>query len=410
MWQQMCASQKLAYRSPKVALCEVALRKIFITELSAAFRTSKLQAIVWLTMAEAVQTTMEQTDALAASGSTFQNTLQQYAYHGPSSSSPLKRITRSSTNNNSTTPSPSPSSRKRRLQSDSTAMLPPSLPLKRESPGAGSGTPTAASPSSVPKKKKRPSSSYAPPSKYAALGNNLVDALTPGLICIFIGVNPGIRTATHGHAYSHPSNLFWKLLHSSGCTPRRCAPEEDRQLPELYELGHTNIVSRPTKDAAELSKQEMDEGVAILEEKIKLYKPESVALVGKGIWESVWRVKRGRPIKKEEFKYGWQDEVWCAGDAWEGARVLVATTTSGLGVSMRLAEMEEVLRGLGSWVAKRREERKRDREAVKTEDGEVAFKAEAPEAPGAIEGFSEEVREEIKMEKNDEDQKLSTQS
>ena len=219
----------------------------------------------------------------------------------------------------------------------------------------------SASPSQSSKQRKRPSSSYAPPSKYAHLGNNLVDCLAPDLICVFIGVNPGLRTATAGHAYAHPSNLFWKLLHSSGCTPRRCAPKEDRVLPQLYSLGNTNIVTRATKDASELSKAEMDAGVAVLEEKVARHRPESVCIVGKSIWESIWRVRHGKNIKKEEFKYGWQDErmgvVTEGEEEWKGAKIFVATTTSGLAASMSLAEKEAIWRILGEWVERRRAER-----------------------------------------------------
>ncbi|MCJ1234952.1 hypothetical protein MMC14_002916 [Varicellaria rhodocarpa] len=249
---------------------------------------------------------------------------------------------------------PAISPQKLSTRSSSTASIPIStFPLKKrliEEP----------SPSTSPKlkKPKRPASSYAPPSKYASLGNNLTDSLALNLICMFIGVNPGLRTATAGHAYAHPSNLFWRLLHSSGCTPRRCAPEEDGDLPHLFDLGNTNIVTRPTKDASELSKAEMDEGVWVLEEKIKKWRPESVAIVGKGIWESIWRVKHGKGIRKEEFRYGWQEENWGAVEYWEGARVFVATSTSGLAVGMRLDEKEAVWRELGEWVEKRREERR----------------------------------------------------
>jgi len=190
-------------------------------------------------------------------------------------------------------------------------------------------------------------------------------------------VNPGLRTATSGHAYAHPSNLFWKLCNSSGCTPRLCKPEEDQDLPLLYALGHTNIVTRPTKDASELSAQEMDEGVAVLEEKAKRWRPESVCIVGKGIWESIWRVRHGRKIAKHEFKYGWQDEKENMGtikttdneDGWQGAKLFVATTTSGLAAGMRPHEKEEVWKGLGEWVADRRKERGiPDEGGVKTED------------------------------------------
>ena len=231
-----------------------------------------------------------------------------------------------------------------------------SLKRKATQPASASSSPS--------KKKKRPSSSYAPPSKYAHLTNYLTDSLAPNLICIFIGVNPGIRTATTGHAYSHPSNLFWKLAYSSGCTPRLCKPEEDQDLPHLYALGHTNIVSRPTKDAGELSKSEMDEGVVILEGKIGKWRPESVAIVGKSIWESIWRVRHGKNCGKGDFKYGWQDDSERMGvvdaedeEKWPGAKVFVATTTSGLAAGMRPHEKEEVWRGLGQWVKQRRIEK-----------------------------------------------------
>lgn len=252
---------------------------------------------------------------------------------------------------------------------------PPSLsPVKRE---ASEENPSSSSP--VRKKPNRSPSGYAPPSRYAHIPNLLTDKIVPNLICLFIGVNPGIRTATTGHAYSHPSNLFWKLLHSSGCTPRRCAPKEDVDLPRLFSLGNTNIVTRATKDASELSKAEMDAGVDVLEEKIRKWRPEAVAIVGKGIWESVWRVKHGRGIKKEEFRYGWQEERWGIEDCWEGARVFVTTTTSGLAAGMRPHEKEEVWRGLGEWVERRRAERKGESDAATAVKEETLAMKEEPE-------------------------------
>ena len=236
---------------------------------------------------------------------------------------------------------------------------------------------TAAVATSSPAKKlTRTSSKYAPPTKYAHLVNKLTDSLAPNLICVFIGLNPGIQTAVKGHAYSHRSNLFWKLLHTSGCTPRLCRPEEDGDMPKLYELGFTNIVSRPTKDGSELSKDEMDAGVAELDMKASLHRPEAVAIVGKSIWESIWRVRHRKNIKKEEFKYGWQDDNERMGTvlegehAWPGARVFVATSTSGLAVTLRPHEKEEIWRRLGQWVEKRRTERELEDVETKPETRE----------------------------------------
>ena len=282
-------------------------------------------------MADQDQSLLSSKPNVKLKAASLQTSLQQYAFQSPAIS-PQKRLTRSS----STRSAPiSTSPLKKRLIEE---------PYPLTSP--------------KPKKPKRTSSSYAPPTKYASLVNNLTDSLALNLICMFIGLNPGLRTATVGHAYAHPSNLFWKLLHSSGCTPRRCAPAEDVDLPHLFDLGNTNIVTRPTKDASELSRAEMDEGVSVLEEKIKKWRPESVAIVGKGIWESIWRVKHGKGIRKEEFRYGWQEEKWGAVEDWEGARVFVATSTSGLAAGMGLDEKEAVWRKLGEWVEKRREERR----------------------------------------------------
>lgn len=238
----------------------------------------------------------------------------------------------------------------------SSASAPPS-PLSTSSSPKRKSTTLAPSPS--PRKKSRSPSGYAPPSTYAHLPE-LPDVLEPNLICIFVGLNPGIKTALSGHAYAHPSNLFWKLMHSSGCTDRRCRPEEDGDLPRLFQLGNTNIVSRPTKNGSELSKAEMDASVQTLEDKVRAFRPEAVCLVGKSIWESIWRVRHGKPIKKDEFKYGWQDgrENMGAGDGdWKGARVFVATSTSGLAATSLPAEKERVWRELGVWVEERRAER-----------------------------------------------------
>jgi hypothetical protein len=100
--------------------------------------------------------------------------------------------------------------------------------------------------------------------------------------------------------------------------------------------------------------------------------------VGKSIWESLWRVRHGRGIKKEEFKYGWQEEsenIGVVGKAgqkeeervegveygegkWKGARVFVASSTSGLAATLSLEEKERIWRELGEWVENRREERR----------------------------------------------------
>lgn len=120
-------------------------------------------------------------------------------------------------------------------------------------------------------------------------------------------------------------------------------------------------MERPTRDASMLSQSEMAAGVFTLQEKIAAQKPEVVCMVGKGIWEAVWRAQHGRAIHKHEFRYGWQQEsenMGCKADSdWSGARVFVATTTSGLAAGMTMAQKKAVWAELGDWVVHRRAEK-----------------------------------------------------
>ncbi|KAJ5169893.1 uncharacterized protein N7500_002676 [Penicillium coprophilum] len=226
------------------------------------------------------------------------------------------------------------------------------------------------------RKRNKPTPKPPPtPPLLSATESLLRDTIPPNLILLLVGVNPGIMTGITGYAYAHPSNLFWKLLYSSGITSVRHVPADTYKLPALYSVGNTNIVERATRDASMLSRAEMDAGVPVLEAKVAAQRPEVVCLVGKSIWEAVWRVRHGRGIRKEEFRYGWQAETenMGRGDGWGGAPIFVATTTSGLAAGMKPAEKEAVWAELGSWVVRRRAER--EVEAVVVKD-EVVIKEE----------------------------------
>ncbi|KAJ5391180.1 hypothetical protein N7509_006670 [Penicillium cosmopolitanum] len=210
-----------------------------------------------------------------------------------------------------------------------------------------------------PAKKHRRRNNSPPSTASTAADSLLRDTIPANLTLLLVGVNPGTLTGTTGYSYAHPSNLFWKLLHASGITPIRHLPSDTYKLPSLYNIGNTNIVARPTRDASMLTRAEMDAGVPILEAKIAAQRPEAVCLVGKSIWEAIWRVKHGRAIRKAEFRYGWQDDAENMGRAtgcsdWDGAPVFVATTTSALAAGMSFAQKEAVWAELGNWVVQRR--------------------------------------------------------
>jgi TDG/mug DNA glycosylase family protein len=101
----------------------------------------------------------------------------------------------------------------------------------------------------------------------------------PGLRVLFVGINPSLRSAEVGHHFARPGNRFWPTLHAAGFTPRRLAPHEDRLLPS-FGIGVANIVSRPTRAAAELTVAELREGAARLESTVRAWTPQLVAVVG----------------------------------------------------------------------------------------------------------------------------------
>src|ERR1041385_6293764 len=73
----------------------------------------------------------------------------------------------------------------------------------------------------------------------------LRDRVRPPLRVLFVGINPGIRSAEIGHHFAGYSNRFWKLLFESGLVPEPMGTEDDGRLPE-WGFGITNLVARPT--------------------------------------------------------------------------------------------------------------------------------------------------------------------
>jgi TDG/mug DNA glycosylase family protein len=123
-----------------------------------------------------------------------------------------------------------------------------------------------------------------PAEEAAANVKPIPDHLDHGLSILFIGYNPSVRSSETGHHYANPSNRFWKLIHEAGLTPRKYKPEEDGDLLELG-YGFTNIVARPTKTAAEITKEEYKAGRLKLMETIQRYRPKVACFVGKGVYE-----------------------------------------------------------------------------------------------------------------------------
>ena len=116
------------------------------------------------------------------------------------------------------------------------------------------------------------------------MAQGLRDRIEPGVRVLFVGINPGIRSAQTGHHFAGYSNRFWKLLFESRLVPERVTFEDDDRLPS-FGYGITNICARPTPGIDTLLAQEYLIGRAKLRRKILRYRPAVVARVGVTVFQ-----------------------------------------------------------------------------------------------------------------------------
>src|SRR5215210_5298218 len=126
----------------------------------------------------------------------------------------------------------------------------------------------------------------------------LTDRIEAGVQVLFVGINPGVKSAETGHHFAGPSNRFWKLLREARLVPEPLTYRDDTRLPE-FGLGITNLVARPSPGIDTLEPREYVSGWTELEGKIARIKPEVVALVGVTLWRAILPLL---PMPDEERK------------------------------------------------------------------------------------------------------------
>jgi double-stranded uracil-DNA glycosylase len=142
----------------------------------------------------------------------------------------------------------------------------------------------------------------------------LPDYLRKGMKLIFVGCNPGERSARVGHYYAGRGNQFWPLLYEAGITPELLDYNNDKRLVE-FGIGLTDLVKRPSKGMEDIDRQEFAEGRVLLAQKLEEMRPRVVAFNGKMVYERF----AGRTCKLGLQK-----------DTLYGAQVFVLPSTSGL--------------------------------------------------------------------------------
>jgi double-stranded uracil-DNA glycosylase len=115
----------------------------------------------------------------------------------------------------------------------------------------------------------------------------LLDFLQPGARILFVGINPGIRSAAVGHHFAGASNRFWKLLFESGLVDEPLTYEQDWRLPQ-WGLGMTNIIGRSSVGIDALHPTEYLAGLSSLERKVRRYRPGIIAFLGVTIYRTLF--------------------------------------------------------------------------------------------------------------------------
>jgi len=108
---------------------------------------------------------------------------------------------------------------------------------------------------------------------------SLPDLIVEGLDLLFVGINPGLKSARLGHYYAGPGNLFWKCLYESGLTPELLRPQDDRRVLE-YRIGITDCVKRESRTASEVKATEFQDARPELIAKLERYRPKIVCFNG----------------------------------------------------------------------------------------------------------------------------------
>ena len=168
---------------------------------------------------------------------------------------------------------------------------------------------------------------FARPSKTqiaAAHDKTVPDLIRPDLGILFSGINPSLYSAAVGHHFARPGNRFWPSLRAAGITPRLFSPFEGPLLLEIG-CGITNVVDRATTAADELTVAEMIAGGEALVEKVRHYRPATIAFLG----ITTYRAAFGRP----QARVGPQPER--LGDA----RIWVLPNPSGLNAHYQVADL-----------------------------------------------------------------------
>jgi len=169
----------------------------------------------------------------------------------------------------------------------------------------------------------------------ALYGRTLPDTVGPGLRLLFVGINPGLHTVAVQAPFARPGNRFYPALYLAGITDRVIDAsaglrEADRAHLVDRGVGVTSLVKAATRRADELTRAQLVEGAAELDQRVAALAPTVVAMLG----VTAYRTAFARP----KTAVGPQLETL------GGARLWVVPNPSGLNAHETVASLAAAYR------------------------------------------------------------------
>lgn len=146
---------------------------------------------------------------------------------------------------------------------------------------------------------------------------------------LFVGINPGLRSAAVQAHFAGASNRFYPALHESGLT---CLPTGAIYAVNGYTkaarihlqeqgLGITNFVSAATQAESDIPVADFSAGVADLERKVKAWRPAVVVILGIGAYTKAYKITTSQAAQRNlqrgplpsEYAIGGR-ETWLLGN------------------------------------------------------------------------------------------------
>ena len=170
----------------------------------------------------------------------------------------------------------------------------------------------------------------------ALYGRTLPDTVGPGLRLLFVGINPGLHTVAVQAPFARPGNRFYPALYLAGITDRVIDAaaglrEADRARLVDRGVGVTSLVKAATRRADELTRAQLVEGAAELEQRVAALAPTVVAMLG----VTAYRTAFARP----------KTAVGAQLETLGGARLWVVPNPSGLNAHETVASLAAAYRG-----------------------------------------------------------------